>query len=320
MVNTNTINLDFTNIRLTIWQIFCAFFLALLFIFSIYAQDNLSKNTQKETKKAQEGEDVISYKGNISVEKGVRAKSVSAFGGDIIIEGEVEEDVVAFGGSVMQKENAFIGGDVIVFGGTYTHEKKEPLRNKDKQSVVFAVFEDELRNVVENPIQLFAPQFTWAFFAQRLLSMLFWFVLALAFTTIAPGAISRAVTRFQLSTLKVIGIGILAFLTTTLSVTAILTYLPPYLSLVIALMVSILLMLSLIYGRIAVQVSLGKWLQKRFWSANQHSESFSIFIGTLVLTILTSIPYIWTFAVIFLFAASLGLVISARSVNNWQKT
>ena len=173
MVNTNTLNLDFTNTRLTIWQIFCAFLLALVFIFSIFAQDNLSKNSAKETVKAQQGEDVYRYNKNVLVEKGIKAKSVLAFGGDIIIEGEVEEDVATIGGTINQKESAFIGGDVIVFGGTYIHEKKEPLRNKDKQSVVFAVFEDELLDVVENPIQLFAPQFSLAFFAQRLLSLLF---------------------------------------------------------------------------------------------------------------------------------------------------
>ena len=319
MVNTNKLNFYFITLRLTIWQIFCAFLFALVFIFSIYSQDNLSKNSAKETVKAQEGEDVYRYNKNVLVEKGIKAKSVLAFGGDIIIEGEVEEDVATIGGTINQKESAFIGGDVIVFGGTYIHEKKEPLRNKDKQSVVFAVFEDELRDVVENPIQLFAPQFSLAFFAQRLLSMLFWFVISLAFTTIAPGAISRAVTRFQLSTLKIIGIGLLAFLTTTLVVTAILSFIPTSLSIIIALMISILLLLSMVYGRVTVQVSLGKLIQKRFWSGNRHSESFSIFIGTLVLTILTSIPYIWTFVVIFLFAASLGLILSARSINNWQR-
>jgi hypothetical protein len=319
LVNTHAFNLDFTTPRLTIWQIFSAFFLALLFIFSIYAQESLSKNAGKELVKAQQGEDVYRYNKNVLVEKGVKAKSVLAFGGDIIIEGEVEEDVATIGGTINQKETAFIGGDVIVFGGTYLHEKKEPWRNKDKQSVVFAVFEDELRDVVENPIQLFAPQFSLAFFAQRLLSMLFWFVISLAFTTIAPGAISRSVTRFQLSTLKVIGIGLLAFLTTSLVVTAILSFMPTSLSIIIALMISTLLLLSMVYGRVTVQVSLGKWIQKRFWSANQSSESMSIFIGTLVLTILTSIPYIWTLAVIFLFAASLGLVLTARSINNWQR-
>ena len=208
---------------------------------------------------------------------------------------------------------------MIVFGGTYSHEKKDPLRSKDKQSIVVAVYEDELRDIVQNQTQLFAPQFSWAFFAQRLLSMLFWFVISLALTTIAPGAVSRAVTRFQLSTSTVVAIGLLAFLTATLSVTASLSFMPTYLSVIIVPMISILLMLSLVYGRVTVHVTFGKWFQKIFWSDKNHSETFSIFIGTLVWTILTSIPYIWTVAVIFLFAVSLGLVITARTSISWQK-
>jgi hypothetical protein len=200
LINTNVLKIGFTNIRLTVWQILSAIFLALLLVLSIYAQDNLPKNDGNEIFKCETDVDCYCYGKNVLVEKGIKAKSVMVFGGDVTIEGEVEEDVGTISGSIIQKENGFIGGDVLVLGGTYTHEKKDPLRNKDKQSVVMDIFEDELRSIVQNPIQLFAPQFTWAFLAQRLLSTLFWFVVSLAFTTIAPGAISRAVTRFHLST------------------------------------------------------------------------------------------------------------------------
>ena len=114
MVNTNTLNLEFITPRLTFGQIFCAFLLALVFIFSIFAQDNLSKNSAKETVKAQEGEDVYRYNKNVLVEKGIKAKSILAFGGDIIIEGEVEEDVATIGGTINQKESAVIGGDTVI--------------------------------------------------------------------------------------------------------------------------------------------------------------------------------------------------------------
>lgn len=319
MVYTDAFKIGLTNIRLTLWQVVSAVFLALLLVFSLYAQDNLPKNESNETIKAESGVDVYSYGKNVLVEKGVKAKSILAFGGDITIEGDVEEDVATIGGTIIQKENAFIGGDVIVFGGAYTHERKEPLRNKDKESVIIAVYENELKSIVQNPTQLFAPQFSLAFLAQRLLSTLFWFVVSLFFTTIAPGAVSRAVTRFQLSTSKIVGVGLLAFIIATLSVTAILTFLPNYLSVIIVLMVFVLLMLSLVYGRVTLQVATGKWLQKRFLSEDKRSESFALFLGTLFWMILTSIPYIWTFAVIFLFAVSLGLVITSRSNKNWAK-
>ena len=46
-----------------------------------------------------------------------RAKGVLAIGGDITVNGRIEGDVAAIGGNVIQKENAYIGGDIIVFGG-----------------------------------------------------------------------------------------------------------------------------------------------------------------------------------------------------------
>ncbi len=39
-----------------------------------------------------------------------------AFGGDVIVEGSVNGDVAAIGGSVIQREGSRIGGDVIVLG------------------------------------------------------------------------------------------------------------------------------------------------------------------------------------------------------------
>ena len=101
------------------------------------------------------------------------------------------------GGSIYQKENAFIGGDVIVFGGKYQHERAEPLRSPDKETIMYAGYEEELRSLTQHPAQIFSPALTWSYFAQRLLSTLFWFIISLFLTTIASGAISRAVARFQ---------------------------------------------------------------------------------------------------------------------------
>src|SRR5262249_32879612 len=56
-----------------------------------------------------------------------------AFGGDVIIEGSVDGDVAAIGGSVIQREGARIGGDVIVLGGIYHHGKAAP--DRDPKSV-----------------------------------------------------------------------------------------------------------------------------------------------------------------------------------------
>src|ERR1044072_4130048 len=57
-----------------------------------------------------------------------------ALGGDVVVQGIVEGDVAAFGGSVIQLEGSRINGDVMVVGGTYPHADKEPLRGPAGQT------------------------------------------------------------------------------------------------------------------------------------------------------------------------------------------
>src|SRR5262245_36898244 len=47
------------------------------------------------------------------------AQEAVSLGGDVIVEGAVDGDVAAVGGSVILKNGARIGGDVMVIGGSY---------------------------------------------------------------------------------------------------------------------------------------------------------------------------------------------------------
>ncbi|MDQ3179907.1 MAG: polymer-forming cytoskeletal protein [Acidobacteriota bacterium] len=288
-------------------------------VFTLYGQSNISLSPDGKTltvEDARENE-IFSFGKTVIIKK--EAKGVLVFGGDVIIEGRVEGDVAAIGGNIIQEEDGFIGGDVIVFGGTYRAKSQPPLRNEGRETVMVAMFEEELRDFSNNPTQLFSPTLTWTFLAQRILSILFWFIITLVFTTLAPGAVSRAIVRFQLSTLKVIAIGFAGFVSTTIAVIASLSFLPNYLSAIISLMGFVLLMLGYVFGRVALQVSIGKQLQKRFLPEKKQSETIAILIGVIIWTLFLSIPYLWTLALLALLSASLGLVLTARSTNGWQK-
>ena len=181
------------------------------------------------------------------------------------------------------------------------------------------MFEDELREMAQNPSEIFAPSFSWAFFAQRILSVLFWFIVSFGLTTLAPGAVSRAIARFKLSTLKVATIGTLTFLLTLIGVIGSAKVLPDYLTVSLGLMALVLLMLAYVFGRVAVQLSTGKLIQKKFLPDGNRSETLAILFGVLFWTVLLSIPYLWTLAVISLFIAGLGLVLTARTSAGWRQ-
>ncbi len=314
-----TVTLNYTNystfLLLVFRRAFFAFVISFSVITTIYAQANLSQLDDKTliVEDAPEME-VIAVGKTVIIKKS--AKGVLSLGGDVIIEGNVKEEAAVIGGSITQKKDAGIGGDVIIFGGTYIHEDEKPLRNEEKQTIMVAVFEDELRDLMQNPSQIFAPSFSWSFFAQRLLSVLFWFLISLGLATIAPGAISRAVARFSFSTLKVVAIGMAGLLLIIIGVTLSLSVLPNYLGAIVGLMSFALLMLGYVFGRAALQVSIGKRIQKIFFTDRKNSEVISYLIGAFIITLLLSIPYLWTFTLLALLASSLGLVFTARSGNN----
>ncbi|HEX6278526.1 MAG TPA: hypothetical protein VFZ49_00805 [Pyrinomonadaceae bacterium] len=251
----------------------------------------------------------------ISVAKSVivkqSAKDVFVFGGDVVIEGRVSGDVGVIGGTITQKEGAFIGGDVIVIGGAYKPDGQTPLRTEGKETIVFGVLEDELRELGRNPGSIFSPTLTPSFFALRILSALFWFVVTLGFATIAPGAVSRAIARTKLAPAKIAGLGLFGLIGSLMLVATAYSLLPEYLGVIVWLMVSGLLLLSYLFGRVTLQLSLGKYLQKRFLSGFKQNETIAILVGVVIWTVLLSLPYVWLLAVLALFAAGVGLVITA---------
>lgn len=246
-----------------------------------------------------------------------QAKGALTFGGDIIVEGKVYGDVAAIGGSVIQKEGAYIGGDVFVFGGEYK-PVGTPLREEGRETVMIAVYEQELKELVQDPASLFAPALSVAFVAGRILAILFWFVVTFGLTTLAPGAVGRAVARFQLSTLKVVAIGVAVFVAITAGAIGSMKFLPSSLSTVVGAMSLVLVLLAYGFGRVALHLSLGKMIQKYLLGEGKHSETLAILFGVVGWTILLSIPYIWTIILFVLFSAGIGLVLTARPPRTWQ--
>ncbi len=254
---------------------------------------------------------VIAFGKTVVIRK--HAKEVFSWGGDIIIEGRVDGDVAALGGSIIHRDGGFIGGTVIVIGGSYRPETGQPLRGENSETVVFGMFEDEFREMAKDPSTVLAPSFTPTFIVQRLLSVLFWFLVTLGFATLAPGAVSRAAARVQLSLAKVSMVGAGALVLIATIVIACLQLLPDYLGAVVSLMVFVLLMLAFGFGRVVLQVSLGKAIQRIFIPASKQSESLAVLIGVVLLGITLSIPYVWLIGVFAVFAIGTGLILTART-------
>ena len=242
-----------------------------------------------------------------------------AFGGDVIVEGSVDGDVAAIGGSVVQRENARIGGDVIVLGGIYHHGKAAPDRNPKSVTIMYAGYEDQLRQIMRDPFSLLHPQLSAVFLGTRFLAVLIWFVISIALVAVMPNTIGRAVTRLQLTSVRVALIGFLGSVAITAGVIGSLWVLPEIIGAALSLMALLLATVATVFGRVVIFAATGQWLQRRLLP-RLRSESLILLIGVTFWIILSSLPYIWPFVQAGLLVASLGLALTARYRIGWTKT
>ena len=243
-----------------------------------------------------------------------------ALGGDVIVQGTVEGDVAAIGGSVIQLEGSRIGGDVIVIGGAYKHGNQSPNRSASSTTIMYAGYEQELRNMMRNPTELVAPQWSAKYVGFRILAVLFWFVVSLALTVVMPETISQAVTRLQLTNVRVAIIGVVGAAIIGAGVSFSLHYLPTPISALVGLIASSFVVLVWLFGRVVISAATGRWLQRKFLPVGRNSESVALLLGTSFWIALSSLPYVWPLVVGVMIVTSLGLALTARYRIGWGRS
>src|SRR6185503_6292954 len=91
------------------------------------------------------------------VVEGVNDTIVYAIGHSIKINGSAKNGAFALGGDVIVEG---IVEDVMVIGGSYQHVDPVALRSPGVQTIMYAGYEQELRNMVRNPKDLLAPNWS----------------------------------------------------------------------------------------------------------------------------------------------------------------
>ena len=241
-----------------------------------------------------------------------------SLGGDVIVAGRVDGDVAAIGGSVIQLRGASIGGDVIVVGGTYRHEDGVPQRNADKSTILYAGYEQELRDMIRNPAGMVSPRWSATYVGLRILAVLFWFVVSLVITAVIPTAISRGIARLQLTIGRVAVIGVIGAVIVGAGVPFSLPYLPTPLNVLVGLVALALILVAALFGRVVVYAATGRWLQRKLFPASANSETVALLLGTTFWITLASLPYVWPFVISVLIVTSLGLALTARYGLGWK--
>lgn len=293
----------------------------LVFVGVVHAQAGSNENaSEPEVVISGFTDSTVFGMGNTVRITGTVTQGAIAFGGDVIVEGTVEGDVAAIGGSVIQLAGARINGDVIVLGGTYKHVDSIPKRNPAAMTMMYAGYQQELRNLMRSPSDLLRPSWSPGYLGTRLLAILFWFIVALALTAAMPGTISRGVTRLQLTSLRVALIGFIGAVVIGGGVEACLWILPQTVSALVGILALILMLVAWLFGRVVLAAATGRWLQRKYIPLGKHSESVALLLGTTFWVILTSLPYVWPFVVAVMLVTSLGLALTARYRVGWGRT
>lgn len=245
-------------------------------------------------------------------------KEAMSLGGDVIVEGVVEGDVATIGGSVIQKAGSRIGGDVIVIGGSYHAEDIHPNRTPQAKTIMYAGYEQELRDMMRNPTGLFSPRWTPTYLGTRLLVILFWFLVSMAFTAAMPNTISRGVARLQLTSLRVAVIGLIGVVVIFGGVPLALSVLPETIGVLVGLLALLFLIVAGLFGRVILYAATGRWLQRKYARIAKNSEAIALLLGTTFWVLLTSLPYVWPFMAAFILIISFGLALTARYRVGWN--
>jgi hypothetical protein len=249
---------------------------------------------------------------------GTVKQGAMSFGGDVIVEGVVEGDVATIGGSVIQKSGSRIGGDVIVLGGSYLADDAPANRNTAAMTMMYAGYQQELRDMMRNPTGVFSPRWTPTYLGTRLLVVLFWFIVSLAFTAAMPGTISRGVARLQLTSVRVAAIGLIGAIVLFVSVLLCLWIMPEPIRVLVGLLALFLWIVAGLFGRVILYAATGRWLQRKYFPTGKSSEAVALLLGSSFWVLLTSLPYVWPFMAAFILIISFGLALTARYRVNWR--
>lgn len=261
--------------------------------------------------------DVIVFRKSVVV-RGAVQQGVISIGGDVVVEGRVEGDVASIGGDVIQRKGAFIGGDVMVLGGMYQPEPGAEKRNPQSATIMYTGFEQELREILHDPASILTPRFSAGYVGQRLLAVLFWFIVSLALTAVTPGAVSRAAARLQLTSVRVALIGFVSALIIFFGIPVAVNLLPTIIGALLGVMSVLLLIVAYLFGRVIIHAATGRWLERHILPEGKRSETVALALGALFWTLMLSLPYVWPAVVAGLLITSLGLALTARYRIGWR--
>ncbi len=260
-------------------------------------------------------DNVVSFGGNVEIEGTVK-QDVFAFGGTITISGEVDRSVIGVGSSVVLKSTAVIKNDVVTLGGTLT---KEPGCVINGDTVYLKASEIGPRLFREGIFKgLFSFPLAPLILIIKLISIFLWFLAALAVAAIFPKQMTFASSQIRKSFWPVVGTGILAMIVFGAVVI--------FSALLCLILIGIPILFALVwagliikvFGRVVLFYFFGESLLRAFGS-QRISPIGAALLGLVLVSFISLVPFL---GFLFTFCLSIigwGIVVRTRfgTTENW---
>ena len=149
---------------------------------------------------------IVTFGGVVHV-KGRVKEGVIAFGGEVIISGEVGDVVLGFGSTITLEPTARVRGDVASIGGTLI---KKPGCVVEGDTIYFKTSEDITKLFEEGLRGFLSVSLIPLLLIIKLISVFIWFLLALLITAFFPRQISYASAQIRKSFWPIFGTGLLS--------------------------------------------------------------------------------------------------------------
>jgi hypothetical protein len=278
---------------------------------SLFAQERVTIKNNIYVAEDEVQDNVFSFGGDIIIKGKIKESAVS-FGGSITVEGEVGETVLGIGSDIQLKSSSLIGADVVCIGGSLN---KEPGVTIKGDTIYFKSPQDVFLKGIFS-----SSRFYPFFFIFKLITSFIWLILAIVLALTLPRQIHYASDQIKESFGPILGTGLLSlviFIALCLF-SAFLSFL--IIGIPILLSLILLAVVFKVFGNVVLFHFAGNSLSKSL--GNKHASlMLSIFLGFILITLLTTIPVFGAALSFILTAMAWGVSIRTKfgTTENWFK-
>ncbi|MEN8222125.1 MAG: hypothetical protein ABFR36_02605 [Acidobacteriota bacterium] len=255
------------------------FFTLLLLICSI---GNSSDNSADKVKMYNENinNNLLSFGKDIIVNGSVE-RSLIKIGGSLRLNGKVNRDVVCISSKVELGEEFFIGGDLIVIGGSLVGKNQDNIKG-DIHNINLSIkkIDSSLTSfaLTSNTLKLI-----------RIIFLIISLILSLIIFGLIPVKIKKAEELMTDNALRIGSLGILSLLTFIILFLLAIILSLIYIGIPLLLIILLLFICLFVFGRTVMYYSIGQWVINKF-NLSIFSPAIFILIGVITYAILSFIP------------------------------